>query len=78
VRTNTGEYRRKFLAELLQGDFFSYRAIALQLDSEIENAADLRVEDFTWQAESWDAIAQHASRFAQGFENRDRVSAPNS
>ena len=77
MRADAGEYGGKVPSELLQGNAFSHRAITLQFDSEIENAADFRIENFTRQAEFRDAVAQHAPGLVQGFENRDRISSPN-
>jgi len=75
LRANAGEHGCIFTAQLLQGNVFAHRAIAPQLDPEIENAADLHGKNFTRQAEFRNAVTQHASRLAERFENGDRVSA---
>ena len=64
-----------FLPQLLERDVLAHDDAALQLDAEVQDPLDFRIQDFAGQAVFGNAVAQHAARLTEGFIDRDLKTA---
>ena len=69
LRADAHEHRLIILAELLQRHVLAHDATALQLNSQIQDALDLGIQHFARQPIRRNAVAQHAARLGESFEN---------